>query len=273
MLTYDLQRYHPAFSFGVVDQVMEDIRRGMESNLYSMNQRRIASIKFLGELYIYRLISSGIIFDTLWTLVTFGHRRSSSVLRMMNVFIDWSVAAEGRPLPGQPCPLDMPDDFFRVRLVCVLLDTCGMCFDRGSQQKKLDNFLAFFQLYVHCKNSVPMDVEFMLNDSLEAVRPKLVQFKSFEEAAVAVDEMFNVVFQNAGGESGFKIEAGSPTEEAIQSLQAILAMPMAIAVTRAEATTMTRRKNGGGRTRKRRLSCNLTPRCAYTWVRLHILNV
>ena len=40
----------------------------------------------------------------------------------------------------------MPDDFFRVRLVCVLLDTCGMCFDRGTQKKKLDNFLTFFQV-------------------------------------------------------------------------------------------------------------------------------
>ena len=96
----------------------------------------------------------------------------------------------------------MPDDFFRIRLVCVLLDTCGMCFDRGSQQKKLDNFLTFFQLYVHCKNPLPMDVEFMLNDSLEAVRPKLVQFKTFEEAALAVDEMFNVALQNAGSEFG-----------------------------------------------------------------------
>ena len=55
-------------------------------------------------------------------------------------------AAEGRPMPGQPCPLDMPDDFFRIRLVCVLLDTCGMCFDRGTQQKKLDSFLTFFQV-------------------------------------------------------------------------------------------------------------------------------
>ena len=61
----------------------------------------------------------------------------------------------------------MPDDFFRIRLVCVLLDTCGMCFDRGSQQKKLDNFLTFFQLYVHCKSALPMDVEYMLSDSLE----------------------------------------------------------------------------------------------------------
>ena len=40
----------------------------------------------------------------------------------------------------------MPDDFFRLRLVCVLLDTCGMCFDRGSQKRKLDNWLVFFQV-------------------------------------------------------------------------------------------------------------------------------
>ena len=40
----------------------------------------------------------------------------------------------------------MPDDFFRLRLICVLLDTCGMCFDRGSQKRKLDNWLVFFQV-------------------------------------------------------------------------------------------------------------------------------
>ncbi|KAI9059126.1 ARM repeat-containing protein [Trametes sanguinea] len=179
MLTYDLHRYHPVFSIGVVDQVLEDIRRGLETNMYSMNQRRIASIKYLGELYIYRLINSSIIFDTLWTLVTFGH-------------------PEGRPTPGQPSPIDMPDDFFRIRLVCVLLDTCGMCFDRGPHEKKLDNFLTFFQMYILSKDPLPMDVEFMLNDSLEAVRPKLVMFKTYEEAATAVDEIFAIALQNAG---------------------------------------------------------------------------
>jgi regulator of nonsense transcripts 2 len=128
MLTYDLQRYYPAFTIGVVDQVLEDVRRGMETNVYRANQRRVATMKFLGELYIYRLFGSGIIFDTFWSLVTFGH-------------------PEGRPLPLQPCPIDMPDDFFRIRLVCVLLDTCGMCFDSGSQKKKLDNFLIFLQVH------------------------------------------------------------------------------------------------------------------------------
>lgn len=77
MLTYDLQRYHSDFTIGVVDQVLEDIRKGLEQNVYSTNQRRSATIKYLGELYIYRLLSSSIIFDTLWTLVTFGHRTLS----------------------------------------------------------------------------------------------------------------------------------------------------------------------------------------------------
>ncbi|EPQ57610.1 ARM repeat-containing protein [Gloeophyllum trabeum ATCC 11539] len=179
MLTYDLQRYHPEFSVAVVDQVLEDIRRGLEQNVYSTNQRRVATMRYLGELYIYRLLNSSIIFDTFWSLVTFGH-------------------PEGRPLPRQPCPLDMPDDFFRIRLVCTLLDTCGMCFDRGSQKRKLDNFLTFFQYYMLCKEPLPMDVEFMVSDSIEAVRPELKLYRNVEQAAIAVDEMFSAAFQEAG---------------------------------------------------------------------------
>lgn len=148
MLTYDLQRYRPAFAISVVDQVLEDIRRGLEQNVYSTNQRRVATMKFLGELYIYRLVNSAIIFDTLWTLVTFGHRECSVSTAFWHWFaddcIDFRLIAEGRPVPTQLVPIDMPDDCFRVRLVCVLLDTCGMCFDRSAQKKKLDNFLTFF---------------------------------------------------------------------------------------------------------------------------------
>jgi len=76
MLTYDLHRYHPDFAIGVVDTVFEDIRRGLEQNVYSSNQRRVATVKYLGELYIYRLIGSSLVFDTLWSIVTFGHREN-----------------------------------------------------------------------------------------------------------------------------------------------------------------------------------------------------
>ena len=75
MLVCDLHRYHPAFAVNVVDQVLENIRRGLETNVYNANQQRVATVKYLGELYIYRMLGSSIIFDTFWTLVTFGHRK------------------------------------------------------------------------------------------------------------------------------------------------------------------------------------------------------
>ncbi|KIY66874.1 ARM repeat-containing protein [Cylindrobasidium torrendii FP15055 ss-10] len=185
MLTYDLHRYHPEFSVAVVDQVFEDIRRGVEQNIYNYNQRRMATIKFLGELYIFRMISSSLVFDTLWMLVTFGH-------------------PDSRPMPNQPCAIDMPDDSFRIRLICTLLDTCGSCFDRGSQKKKLDNFLIMFQFYIHCKQPLSMDVDFMVSDTLEILRPKFELVKTVEEAAKAMDDMMNTAFQS--------VEAGVPED-------------------------------------------------------------
>jgi regulator of nonsense transcripts 2 len=43
-----------------------------------------------------------------------------------------------------------------------------------------------------------MDVEFMLTDSIEAVRPKLEMPKTLEAAAIAVDDMFSAALQAAG---------------------------------------------------------------------------
>lgn len=55
-------------------------------------------------------------------------------------------SANGLPTLERLNSLDMPDDFFRIRIVCMVLDTCGICFDRGAAKKKLDFFLTFFQV-------------------------------------------------------------------------------------------------------------------------------
>lgn len=47
---------------------------------------------------------------------------------------------------------------------------------------------------------MPMDVEFMMSDTFEQLRPKLVLFKTFGEAAEAVDEMLA-----AGAKNGASI--------------------------------------------------------------------
>ncbi|GAA5932084.1 hypothetical protein JCM1841_006860 [Sporobolomyces salmonicolor] len=194
VLLYDLGRYHPDFNVSVIDDVLENIRAGMEVNSFKYNQQRVATIKYLGELYNYRVVDSRVVFDTLWSLVTFGH-------------------PEGRPYPDVPSPLDTPDDCFRVRLVCTLLDTCGSCFDRGSLRKKLDNFLVFFQMYVLSKGTLPMDVGFIYSDTLELLRPKMALFKTFPEAAVAVDEMMAAVAVEAPADDETDEQEGQGARE------------------------------------------------------------
>ncbi|XP_078596473.1 regulator of nonsense transcripts 2-like isoform X2 [Branchiostoma floridae x Branchiostoma japonicum] len=160
----------------IVDGILEEIRLGMEINDPKYNQRRVSAAKYLGELYNYRLVESAVIFKTLYSFITFG------------VSLDAAV----------PSPLDPPEHMFRIRLVCVLLDTCGQYFDRGSSKRKLDCFLIYFQRYIWVKKSnptwteahpFPIEVDFMVSDTVETLRPKLKLSTSQEEAVKAVEEL------------------------------------------------------------------------------------
>jgi regulator of nonsense transcripts 2 len=85
--------------------------------------------------------------------------------------------------------LDAPKDFFRVRLCCVLLETCGLNFSRGKTGKKLDSFLIFLQLYFYTKREAPLEIIFLLTDLIEKLRPHSRLLSSYEEAA----KLFNDV--------------------------------------------------------------------------------
>ncbi|KAJ5927198.1 hypothetical protein N7516_008971 [Penicillium verrucosum] len=163
ILVSALYRYHQDFVIGIVDNVLEQVTLGLEQNDFKFNQKRIAEIKYLGELYNYKMIDSPVIFDTLYRIITFGHEG-------------------GTPAPGKISMLDLPDDYFRLRLACTLLDTCGHCFDRGSAKKKLDFFLAFFQYYLFTKDPLPMDVDFLVQDTYHCIRPQWKLATDGEEA-------------------------------------------------------------------------------------------
>lgn len=94
-----------------------------------------------------------------------------------------------KPDPEVPSPVDPPGDFFRARLVCTLLDTCGQFFDTGTLRTKLDVFLVYFQRYLLAKGPRTHDAEFMVQDSFEQLRPKLTFFKTYEEANNEVEQI------------------------------------------------------------------------------------
>lgn len=160
-----LYRYHQDFVTTVIDNVLEYIVLGLEQNDFKYNQRRIAEVKYLGELYNYRMVDHPVIFDTLYRIMTFGHG--------------------GPPIPGRINPFDMPDDFFRIRLVATLLETCGIFFNRGASGKKLDYFLSFLQYYIYTKDPLPMDIEFIVQDVFALTRPQWKLASNIEEASRA----------------------------------------------------------------------------------------
>ncbi|RDW92147.1 MIF4G-containing protein [Coleophoma crateriformis] len=160
-----LYRYHPDFITTVIDNVLEYVAVGLEQNDFKFNQRRLAEVKYLGELYNYRMVDHPVIFDTMYRIMTFGHG--------------------GPPIPGRINPLDMPDDFFRIRLVATLLETCGIFFNRGAAGKKLDYFLSFFQYYIYTKDILPMDIEFIVQDVFALTRPQWKLASNLEEASRA----------------------------------------------------------------------------------------
>ncbi|KAK4156234.1 armadillo-type protein [Chaetomidium leptoderma] len=169
-----INRYHPDFVIGVIDTLLESISFGLEHNDFKFNQRRVAEVKYLGELYNYRMLEHPVVFDIMYKIMTFGHG--------------------GPPMPGRINPFDQPDDFFRIRLIATILETCGMFFNKGAAGKKLDYFLSFFQYYIHAKNPLPMDIEFLVQDIFALTRPQWKLASNIEEAtkvfqlAVAQDQ-------------------------------------------------------------------------------------
>ena len=109
-----LSSYQEIAVMRIIDNVFEDIRVGLEIHSPKLAQRRIAMTKYLGELYIYRLIESQVVFNTLYSIISYG--------------VTWSHEIVS--------PVDPPESLFRLKLACTLLDTCGSYFQSSSSKKK-----------------------------------------------------------------------------------------------------------------------------------------
>lgn len=132
----ELSNFYPQFGINVLDDIVDYIQVGMERNIFRENQQRIAVVKYLGELYNFRMIDSSLIFDVLYLILTYGYGNYYAL----------TLTENNMPLPDALCLIDSKSDFFRVRLCCTLLETCGRYFKRGLNAKKLDKFLIFLQV-------------------------------------------------------------------------------------------------------------------------------
>lgn len=72
-LCTELSNFYPEFGINVLDDIVEYVQLGMERNIFRENQQRIAMVKYLGELYNFKMIDSNLIFDILYLILTYGY--------------------------------------------------------------------------------------------------------------------------------------------------------------------------------------------------------
>lgn len=186
-----LSKENQWISIAVIDGVVEDILLMMEINEIQFNQRRIPMIRYFGELYNYRLSDSSLVFKILYSLITYGiyYPEANQTLNQIPM-----------------SQLDPPDNLFRIKLVCDLLDTCGHYLSSCQEKKKLDCYLLFFQRYYWCKkhiymlhpycmaksgNQFPASTEYLFNDAINNLRPSFQMASSYPEAIRSLQDFID----------------------------------------------------------------------------------
>ena len=164
------QNNHRNFVILVLDHIFEQVMRGIEENDFKDAQRRVSVMKFISECFNYKVIHTDTLFSLLYKL------------------INWDIVqdCEDKMLKQ----LDSLDDCFRIRLVCIVLDSLGRFFNKGKRALLMDRFLIFFQRYIYSKNYIFMDLEFMILDTFDSMRPrKAPKVTSLEEANNACEQI------------------------------------------------------------------------------------
>ncbi|KAJ2703675.1 mRNA decay protein [Coemansia sp. IMI 209128] len=186
-----LGRLHPWFRVAVVDAVMESIKLGLERNMFSHNQRRVAEVRYIGEMLIYKFVDTKEVMDLLYLLLSFGHTTTY-------------------PVPGRSCEHDLSGDFFRIRLACTILSTCGQYIRRAEDRLTLERYGVYLQLYVLAKDQpLPVDIDYSVENVYESVFPHAKRYETWDEAARAMQEL---VQGQASASGATPVEVSVPEE-------------------------------------------------------------
>lgn len=143
-----------------IDTIIEGIKRGLELNDYRLNRVRMSHGKYLAELYNLQLLNFKFLNDLLYKILCFGH-------------------PENQPHPYNEVENDLPDNYFRIQLCCLILTNINSpCKEKDSRSDSssahknvsidielLETFFVFFQYYIHCKHKpIPVEIQFKIDD-------------------------------------------------------------------------------------------------------------
>lgn len=182
-LMSSLQKHKPSLVVGITDALIESIMAGMERNDGRDSQRRLSEVFLLGEMLNCDAIDEKLVYNVLFLIITLGHdtsdlrgygfKKSPDPPRDPSLNTD---STNPRPLNGTHGGVpDPPGDFFRIRLACVLVESCGKALI-ASNRRALEVFWTFLERYLFCKtyqagfgDRVPLHIDHMMQDVLDSV--------------------------------------------------------------------------------------------------------
>ena len=193
------QGLHVVHNVGVrmVDDVCEEIRLGLEEEDFTQDQRRLAYVKFLGELYTYQVIGSQVVFDTLYLFITYGLTDDESEFYLQNQnqgqagdeknSDNNNSESNNKPNPNWLSRSDIHWKYcFRAQLCCELLQTCGVYLRSGKLRSRCDRFLLYFQRFIILHSPLPLDIQWWVDDVMEYVAPDIEKHTALESVLNAI---------------------------------------------------------------------------------------
>lgn len=163
-----LKETHPMLIFNLINTILEEIRIGLEKNDFNDNQHKILMCLLVSNFYLYKLISSDVVFYTLYMILTYNN--------------EWN---QGRRELIADNPWDLSSDTFRILMVISVLEIIGSLLNTSTNKKdKLNEFFHFLQIYVLSKEYLPLDVENRITTCLENLYSlnNLQYYNDFAEA-------------------------------------------------------------------------------------------
>ncbi|KAI5964772.1 NMD2 [Candida pseudojiufengensis] len=175
-----------------IDSIIENIIRGLELNDFRMNRSRMSQVKYIADLYNSKVINFKLINDILYRILCFGHPNNQPLPNNWDIYID------------------LPNNFFRIQLCCLLLLSLDSIFidtditkkkasNRAALIKKRNNlnkdllgvFITFLQYYLYCKDlPYPVEVNFKLNDVFNKFKsiPTVKRYDTIQEVVKRLSE-------------------------------------------------------------------------------------
>lgn len=169
-----------SISVAVVDGLLESIRCGLDSNDGRQSQRRVAEIVFLGELLNCGVVNAPVVYQQLYDLISSSQPGLYEGGTMRRDLPESDQNASTAMNYDTSAARDPPNDYFRVRLTCALLDTCGqrlVCppvVRKKSSVRQMEVFWTYFERYVfakavqsHAMDRAPVHINNCMADTFE----------------------------------------------------------------------------------------------------------